>query len=235
MSEAGGPISKNRALAPPTPNPVEQKLRDVGKLYEKQFLREMLKSMRSTVSEGGFLKSNAGEKIFREQLDHEYVEKWGDRGGIGLADLIYDQLVQKYGPQLGLKEPMQKPQGPLPLEKTHLYSGPTRVSAPKDPTLTYRFDRMGEVGSATPLSSPWSGKLIGSRRLEEDQQLLEMAYDNGLRGKLVFRGQVERLNLGQSVQQGETLGVLSPEAKSFYWTLQTEGPELEGTKNVVSE
>src|SRR5689334_1017490 len=88
---------------------LDKKFREVSEMYEKQFLREMTKAMRSTIQESGLVKVNQGEKIFREQLDNEYVEKWGSSGGIGLADMIYDQLLFHYGP----KTPDQRPQGPI--------------------------------------------------------------------------------------------------------------------------
>ena len=96
---------------------VDKRLQDASKLYEKQFLRQMVKSMRSTVSKSGLVKNSMAEKVFREQLDHEYVEQWGNRGGIGLSNLIYNQLRERFGQQLGLDPALSKPEGPIPLEK----------------------------------------------------------------------------------------------------------------------
>src|SRR5689334_1125052 len=108
-------IQQFKAVRQPlTAEQQDQKLKDVGKLYEKQFLREMMKQMRSTVGEeSGFMPTGQAEKIFRGQLDEEYVEKWGDRGGIGLGDMIYKQLIEKYGAQLGIKPQEMRPAGPI--------------------------------------------------------------------------------------------------------------------------
>ena len=58
-------------------NPVtEEKFREVAEMYEKHFIREMMKEMRSTVHESGFMKQNNAEKMFREQLDDDYADKW---------------------------------------------------------------------------------------------------------------------------------------------------------------
>lgn len=104
----------------------EKKLRDVAKMYEGQFLREMVKAMRGTVTDSGFIKENQAEKIFREQLDQEYTDKWVDRGGLGFQDIIYNQLVEKYGPQLGIQksniEDQQKKN--LPKESGYVDPGP---------------------------------------------------------------------------------------------------------------
>lgn|GEM_PF-4092103 len=84
----------------------KKRVRDAAEQYEKYFLREMMKAMRATVGgQAGILPTNPGEKLFREQLDDEYVEKWSQRGGVGYADIIYDQIVQRYGPQLGISKP----------------------------------------------------------------------------------------------------------------------------------
>lgn len=221
MSETGGPSFKptGARLSPPTPNvkSIDDKFRDVAKLYEKQFMREMVKAMRSTVQESGLLKVNTGEKIFREQLDEQYVDKWGARGGMGLADLIYNQLVERYGAQMGLKAPITKPQGPIPVDAKSNYQGPIRVASPNPKETVLRFDR--DEGGTDKISAPWSGTLLDKKLVADGTHLLEVAHDNGLTGRLVFRGNPERLELGQSLQEGETVGLLSPEAKSFFWTV----------------
>lgn len=80
----------------------KKKIRGVAELYEKQFLRDMVKQMRSTVSFSDVSKPSFAEGYFSEQLDQEYVEKWGDGGGIGLGDMIYQQLISQYGPRMGI-------------------------------------------------------------------------------------------------------------------------------------
>ncbi len=93
---------------------LDEKLQEVSHLYEKQFLREMMKAMRSTVSKSELLPVNQGEQIYRENLDNEYAEKWGDAGGIGLSTLIFDQLKQKFGSLQGA-ERESAPKGMFPL------------------------------------------------------------------------------------------------------------------------
>lgn len=213
--------------APPAPKPVEEKLRDVSQMYEKHFLGEMLKAMRSTVHEGGFLQSNQAEKIFREQLDQEYVEKWGAQGGIGLADLIYRQMVEKYGVQMGLKQPLAKPQGPLPLSEKDLFTAKSFHQNKKAENISFRFDRkssMEEASKPLAVASPWDGVLLDKKTLLTGETLLELDHDNGLKSQFVFAGSPASLKSGQKIQAGETLGLLSPEAKTFFWHTQT-GPQ----------
>ena len=92
----------------------EKQLQGAAKMYEQHFLNEMMRTMRQTIHEGEFMKTSFGEKIFREQLDGQYVEKWSDRGGVGLADMIYKNIKEKYMPDP--QKQMARPQGPLPLE-----------------------------------------------------------------------------------------------------------------------
>lgn len=220
----------NRMMGRPEQKPPEQKLREVSDMYEKHFLREMMKAMRSTVHEGGFIQSNQAEKIFREQLDDQYVDKWGERGGIGLSNMIYDQLMDKFGVAMGLKAPLSKPVGPLPMDdKSNFATKPFQHPGRKQ-SVSYRIDiRPGAAGptagaAALDVKAPWDGILLGKRQLADDQTLLEIGHDNGLKSQMVFKGGVSKLSTGEKLQAGDTLGFLSPEAKSLYWTIEP-GPE----------
>ncbi len=213
----------------PTPEEMDQKLRDVAKLYEKQFLREMMKQMRTTVSEGGFMPANHAEKIFREQLDQEYVEKWGDRGGIGFGDMVYKQLLEKLGPQMGLRPAVDRPQGPIKVDEKSLQQNPLKMHSQINPArplkTNMQFDLQKMALQDREVSAPWSGTLLGVKNLTQEESLLDIAHDNGLRSQMVFRGSVEK-NLqniqpgeGVEIQAGQRLGLLSPEAKSFFWNV----------------
>jgi len=219
-------------VRPPPQKPVDEKLRDASAMYEKHFLGEMMKAMRSTVHESGFLQTNQAEKIFREQLDQEYVDKWGAQGGIGLGELIYKQMVEKYGVQLGLKQPVQKPQGPLPLTEKD-FSAKTFHQNKKTENISFRFDKRinpaAEANSkGTEVSNPWDGVLMDKKTLLTGETLLEVDHDNGLKSQLVFKGLSNAVKPGQKIQAGETLGLLSPEAKTFFWHTQT-GPQAPPT------
>ncbi len=216
---------------PLTPEQQDQKLKDVSKLYEKQFLREMMKQMRGTVTEGGFMPANQAEKIFREQLDDEYVEKWGDRGGIGLADMIHQQLLDKFGPALGIRPEVQKPRGPIKLDEKSLQQNPFKLHSGVNPgrpsKVSMQFDLQKMALSNNEISAPWKGSVLGVKNLNADENMLEIAHDNGLKSQLVFRGALEK-NLqpasfkpGMEIQAGQRLGLLSPEAKSLFWTVDT--------------
>lgn len=240
MSEIDGGSSFRAAgggsRIPPRVKSVEEKLKDASKMYEKMFMREMMKAMRSSVSESGFIKKNQAEQIFQDELDQETVNNWSEHQGVGIADMIYNNMIDRYGAQLGIRAPVSKPKGPLPLDEKSNYAGVARVPAPSVNQMTYRFDRRvmdssqdakdagRSAGSSSgqSLVAPWDGVLTGKRELGEGVHLLEIAHDHGP-SKLTFRGTPDRLVLGQSVQAGERIGLLSPEAKSFFLTVGVEG------------
>jgi len=206
-----------RAHITPEPKTPEQQLREVATMYEKQFLGEMLKAMRSTVQESGFIETNHAEKIFRDQLDNEYVGQWGDRGGIGLNQVIYDQLVEKFGAQLGIKVPEQRPEGPIAVDARRDFSVRPQVGKT---SIDWQFQKSAAQLGVTEISSPWDGVLLGKKQLSADEQLLEIGHDHGLKSTLTFRGSGNPLKVGDKVQAGDTVGLLGPEAKGFFWRLQ---------------
>lgn len=73
----------------------DKKLKEASQLYEKHFLKELVKAMRKTAPQSSFTKPSMAEKIYKQKLDEEYVEKWGDREGIGLADMIYRHVKDR--------------------------------------------------------------------------------------------------------------------------------------------
>lgn len=82
--------------------PENQKVREVADLYEKFFIKELMRHMKSGLNEdGGMIKKNNAEKIFTEQLDEQYSDEWNKRGGFGISDLIYQNVTERYGAQIG--------------------------------------------------------------------------------------------------------------------------------------
>lgn len=88
------------------------KVDEVAKLYERQFLGEMFKAMRSTIKETDA--PSMAQNIYKDQLDSEYVDKWSEQGGIGLSNLIYEQIMERYFGQSPQGRAL-KQQGPVAL------------------------------------------------------------------------------------------------------------------------
>jgi flagellar protein FlgJ len=212
----------------------DQKLHEVAQLYEEQFLREMVKAMRGTVPEGGLIKVSQGEQLYREQLDQNYTEKWSKQGGLGLQEMIYQQLVEKFGAKMGLGQAAVKPQGPLPLEaQAHFRSLVRASSAGAGLGLQLERQPVPQLENSpvsrppTPLQNAWDGKLLGVHEINPNEYVIQIGHDNGLSSKTVFRGtlapELRQPSGDSTIKAGAPLGLLSPEAQSFFWQVQTDG------------
>ncbi len=211
-------------LAEKTNKVTEEKFREVSDLYENYFIREMMKQMRATVHESGFIKQNNAEKIFRDQLDDQYADQWGKAGGIGLSNLIHDQLMDKYGQKMGLRPALEKPQGPLSLDQKSVFAGiiarPEAVASSTEP-ITYKFQ--SPQGEKSELKNPWAGTLLDKKYAEMDQMQYRIQHDNGLESLILTRGTglgpEHKLSVGDKVQAGQQLGWLSS-ASPLFWTVK---------------
>lgn len=205
---------------------MDKKLQDVSKMYETYFLNEMMRAMRSTVQESGFVKVSQGEKIFREKLDNEYVDKWADRGGIGLADLIHQQLTEKFGAQMGLKMKEAAPQGPLKLRPQDTLQTKKIGSTDNSVTFSLQANPQAEAAVGTKnfsVQSPWNGRLAQKIQLGADEYFLKIQHEDlNLTSGLHWRGTALPFQVGQHLNQGEALGGLNPDQKSVIWSLQSQ-------------
>ena len=72
----------------------ERKLRKAAESFEAIFIRQMLRSMRSTLLNGGMFGSGATGEIYSDIMDNAIAEKMAERSELGLADLIYKRMVK---------------------------------------------------------------------------------------------------------------------------------------------
>lgn len=240
MSGIGKLSSPNYLTPDQKARETDQKLRDVAEQYERHFIREMMKQMRATVSEGGFVKQNNAEKLFRDQLDDQYAEQWSKSGGLGFAGIIHEQLIEKYGQQLGLKGPIEKPQGPIdmtgkvhytgrvtPAASRHAEVSPESLDAAAAKALqtkspvTFKF-QTAENDHQT-ITSPWAGVLLDKKFLEMDRIQYRIKHDNGLESLILTRGTglgpEQKLSLGDTIEAGQALGLVSA-ASPLFWTVK---------------
>ena len=61
--------------------------------FEALLVRQMMRCMRSTVSEGGMLEKSSARKIYEEMLDDKLSEKIAHRGALGLSDILLRDLA----------------------------------------------------------------------------------------------------------------------------------------------
>lgn len=74
------------------------KLRKVSQDFESLFLAYMMKTMKGALPKSEFLGQSQGEKIFTEMKDEELAKGMATAGGIGLAKLLEQQLLQSLKP-----------------------------------------------------------------------------------------------------------------------------------------
>lgn len=72
----------------------EAKLRDACEGFESIFLQKMWEQMRKNVKKEGYLHSK-DEEAYQSMFDTELAKKMASAGGIGLGDMLYEQLSQK--------------------------------------------------------------------------------------------------------------------------------------------
>lgn len=201
-----------------------EKLREVADLYEKHFIKEMMKQMKSTLPEGGLIKKNNAEHIFEDQLDDQYSAEWNKRGGFGISDMIYQQLTEKFGSQ---KAQVEKPVGPIEFkEKSRIEKVPnsSEHTYQIQPSLrTDTSDGSNAESKNINVISPWAGTLQNKNRMDNDQTSYRIKHDNGLESLILIHGgpseETRHLSQGDQIQAGDTIGKADGTSPLF-WTIK---------------
>lgn len=71
-----------------------EKLREACQKFEAVFMGKIWQQMRKNVPKSGYL-SNQYEQQYTAMFDKDFSEKLAEGGGIGLGDMLYDQLRTK--------------------------------------------------------------------------------------------------------------------------------------------
>lgn len=74
----------------------QAKLREACEGFETVFIQKMWEQMRKNVQQSSYLHSR-DEHMYQAMYDGEFAKKMSQAGGIGLADMLYDQLSQRLG------------------------------------------------------------------------------------------------------------------------------------------
>jgi flagellar protein FlgJ len=191
-------------------------LKEASKLYEQHFLNEMVKAMRSTIHrEEGFIKPNMAENFFMEKLDDQYTESWSNKGGIGLADMIYSQMHERLFPA---KKDFSKPAGPLPLGQSNR---PFQIKVEKKSDgggqVLFQGHDASPLVQPTPVQNPWKGRVQSMNSDANGWSYATVEHANKLRSQLAFQGSLAALKIGEEVEEGQTIGTLSHENPTLRW------------------
>lgn len=72
----------------------DKQLKKACQDFEAVFISKMWQQMRATVPKEGYLHSK-DEEMYNSMFDKEFSEKMAQSGGIGLGDMMFDQLKKK--------------------------------------------------------------------------------------------------------------------------------------------
>ena len=73
----------------------EAKLKDACQQFEQMYLTQMFTQMRKASKMGGgesLMGNSQGEEMFTGMLDQERAKTWSQEGGVGLANLLFQQM-----------------------------------------------------------------------------------------------------------------------------------------------
>ena len=206
----------------PTAEAQNKRLREASEMYERHFLNEMVKAMRKTVPEGqGVLPGSFAEKLYRDQLDQQYVQSWSKKGGVGLADMIYQQLQERI---LGGMRPIGKPKGPLPVSSPKGSAIQVeKVDTQKGAMNLWFEGKPGPGEGRLPVTSPWSGSLVDAFQSDKGRAMMKIRHQDGVESILNYQGSILGLKSGQEVVAGQELGSVDPGAGKLVWTVTKNG------------
>ncbi|MCC6277703.1 MAG: rod-binding protein [Oligoflexia bacterium] len=240
-----GPAPTDAPVSAKGSKPKNEQLMEAARGFERQFIGMLVKEMRNTVNKSDFIPTNMAEKIFQDELDGHYVENWVGNGGIGLAEVIYDQVEQKYlapkpGPAKAKGEmlpirptenravPAQRREvSPAPAEILNLEDGKNFLV--KREKAGFNFLAPSGISSHVPLRSPYQGTVVAQSRLEDGRQTLVVRHDQGLLSQVIHNG-VSHVKTGQTVAAGQPIVDLvgaSPGApvRFFFGLRKSSNPE----------
>ena len=89
QTAASGQIDKTRGGDDP------KRMEKTCKDFESLFVNYLMKEMRNTIPENELFGGGSAEKIYTTMLDGEVAKHVSRHGGIGLANILYDQMAQK--------------------------------------------------------------------------------------------------------------------------------------------
>jgi flagellar protein FlgJ len=76
------------------PKTEREALRQVAGEFEALFVAELLKSMRSTTLESGFLSQDRASKMYRDMHDEALAGKLSQTGSLGIGRMLEEELAR---------------------------------------------------------------------------------------------------------------------------------------------
>lgn len=86
------PESQPAPLDPARREREERKLREATQEFEALFISMMLSQMRNTVMKSELFGESREEEVWNSMMDQELAKTWARSDGVGLANLLFQQL-----------------------------------------------------------------------------------------------------------------------------------------------
>jgi len=77
-------------------NKDDKELKKACKEFESTILYMVYKSMKATIPKSNLIPESAGRDIIESMLDEQLVKEVSEKGGFGLAEMLYKQLKSAY-------------------------------------------------------------------------------------------------------------------------------------------
>jgi peptidoglycan hydrolase FlgJ len=85
-------VQPNKTIQNVQQNKQDNQLRKACEDFEAIFVKQMLKSMKSTITKSGLLDGGFAEEIYDDMLYDEYAKKMTKTANFGIANSLYRQL-----------------------------------------------------------------------------------------------------------------------------------------------
>lgn len=197
---------------------MEKQMRGAAQMYEKLFLNEMVKAMRSTVDHSQLTKPSMAENIFQDQLFDNYTNSWSEKGGVGLANVIYNQLVERFSPYH--RQPEAVPQGPVHIPQQKGSGEGTVTPIPTTHPSQMKFQIKSPQGERAELQAPWAAHVSRVVKGEGDLHILELEHADGWKSQMGFSGGKVLVSPGQDVGPGEKLAEWESGCGDLQWIVE---------------
>jgi flagellar protein FlgJ len=233
--------------------PRDARVMDAARMYEKYFLNQMVKAMRSTVKYSDLQKPTMGEEIYRDQLDDQYVDSWTNTGGIGLADMIHDELLGKAQMNKLRREAMRASKGktrtPMALTDRDVLAvrrlpsggGVSANLNGKSETVLVSLGKTTVARSDAPetVRSPWDAEIVHIQANHGKVLIDLMAGAKNSEGRAVqiafdgvtfdgTGGEFGSLQVGHRINAGQVIGHLAPSARGILIRQEVPGTKVQG-------
>jgi murein DD-endopeptidase MepM/ murein hydrolase activator NlpD len=208
----------------------DDQLKKLAQQFESVFLTQLMSVMRENGGEGGFFEGTTGSDLYMSMMDQGLAQALSEKGGLGLAEPLYEYLKGK----AGVRVPKTDPEAPIPptlapqtktesndiiavlRSQLSKYRVSSEVGWRRDPISGERRFHKGTdfaIPEGTPVPSATRGKVVFSGDQGEFGQTVVIENKQGQR---IRYAHLSRLNVqeGQEVKQGQNIGAVGSTGRS---------------------